>query len=128
MDYAALFGAINRPTARRPDTVIVDLPDWRQMTTPSAADALWLNVVLHASLSDADADRRIAQTIEHYRALGLSFLWNVGEDARPRDLGERLSLSRHQHDAAVVEHDAVAVAQRDHLVEIEQEIGAALTL
>lgn len=90
MDYAALFDAINRPTARRPETVVVDRPDWRQMTTPSAPGAFWLNVVLRASMTDADADRRIAETIEHYRALGLSFLWNVGENSRPRDLGERL--------------------------------------
>ena len=41
---------------------------------------------------------------------------------------QRLGLARHQHDRAVVEHDAVAVAQRHRLVEIEQEIGAALAL
>jgi mannose-6-phosphate isomerase-like protein (cupin superfamily) len=43
-----------------------------------------------------------------------------------RDLGERLGLTRDQHNPPVVEHDAVAVAQRHRLVEIEQEFGAAL--
>ena len=44
------------------------------------------------------------------------------------DLGQRLRLPGHQYDAAVVEHDAVAVAQRHRLVEIEQKLGAALPL
>ena len=50
-------------------------------------------------------------------------------ERRPRrDLDQRLGLPGHQHDAAVVEHDAVAVAQRHRLVEVEQELGAALAL
>src|SRR5260221_14734963 len=44
-----------------------------------------------------------------------------------RDLGGRLGLSADQHDPAIVEHDAVAVAQRHRLVEIEQEFRAAFT-
>ena len=47
---------------------------------------------------------------------------------RDGDLGQRLGLPRHQHDPAVVEHDAVAVAQRHGLVEVQQELGAALAL
>ena len=50
-------------------------------------------------------------------------------ERRPRrDLGQRLGLSGHQHDPAIVEHDAVAVAQRDRLVEIQQELRAPLAL
>ena len=41
---------------------------------------------------------------------------------------KRLRLPRHQHRGAVVEHDAVAVAQLNRLVEIEQEIGAEIAL
>jgi mannose-6-phosphate isomerase-like protein (cupin superfamily) len=41
------------------------------------------------------------------------------------DLKQRLRLPGHEHDPAVVEHDAVTVAQRHRLVEIEQEFGAA---
>ena len=42
------------------------------------------------------------------------------------DLQQRLGLPRDQHHRAVIEHDAVAVAQRDRLVEVQHEIGAAL--
>ena len=45
---------------------------------------------------------------------------------RAADFEQRLGLSRHQHDGAVVEHDAVAVAQRDRLVEVQQEWRASL--
>ena len=45
-----------------------------------------------------------------------------------RNLNQGLSLTRHQHDSTVIEHDAVAVAQRHRLVEVQQEFGAALAL
>src|SRR5207245_495333 len=45
-----------------------------------------------------------------------------------RDFGQWLGLPGDQNDSAVVEHDAVAVAQRHCLVEIEQEWCAALAL
>jgi len=38
------------------------------------------------------------------------------------------SLAGNQHDPAIVEHDAVAIAQRHSLIEVQQELGAALTL
>ena len=50
-------------------------------------------------------------------------------ERRPRrDLGQRLGLPCHQHDPAIVEHDAVAVAQRDGLVQIQQKLGPMLAL
>ncbi len=42
-----------------------------------------------------------------------------------RDLSQGLGLTGHQHDPAVVEHDAVAVAQRDGFIEVQQEFVAA---
>ena len=46
-------------------------------------------------------------------------------ERRPHgDLGQRFGLPRHQHDAAVVQHDAIAIAERDGLVEVQQEVGA----
>ena len=45
-----------------------------------------------------------------------------------RDCDQGLGLARHQHHRAVVENDAVAVAHRHRLVEIEQEFGPALAL
>ncbi len=44
------------------------------------------------------------------------------------DLGQRLGLPSHKHDRAVVEHDAVAVAQRDRFVKVQQEFQAPLSL
>ena len=43
-----------------------------------------------------------------------------------RDLDQRLGRAGDQHHRAVVEHQAVAVAQRDRLGEVEQQLGAAL--
>ena len=45
-----------------------------------------------------------------------------------RDLDQRLGLPRHQHDPAIVEHDAVAIAQRYGLVKVQQEFCSAFTL
>ena len=46
-------------------------------------------------------------------------------ERRPHgDLGQRFGLPRHQHDAAVVQHNAIAIAERDGLVEVQQEVGA----
>src|SRR5262249_3241179 len=43
-----------------------------------------------------------------------------------RHLGQRLGLSSHQDDTAVIEHDAIAVTQRNSFVEIQQKLAAAL--
>ena len=44
-------------------------------------------------------------------------------ERRPhRNLGQRFGLSCHQHHRAVIQHDAVAVAQCDRLVEVQQEL------
>jgi len=45
-----------------------------------------------------------------------------------RDLSEGFGLAGNQHDPAVVEHDAVAIAQRHGLVEVQQEFCATLAL
>jgi mannose-6-phosphate isomerase-like protein (cupin superfamily) len=44
------------------------------------------------------------------------------------DLSQGLGLTGNQHDPAIVEHDAVAIAQRHGLVEIQQELDAAFAL
>jgi mannose-6-phosphate isomerase-like protein (cupin superfamily) len=43
-------------------------------------------------------------------------------------LSQGFGLTGNQHDPAIVEHDAIAVAQRHGLVEVQQELGAALAL
>jgi hypothetical protein len=44
-----------------------------------------------------------------------------------RDFDQRLRPADHADDGAVVEHEAVAVAERSGLRQIEQKFGAALT-
>ena len=44
-----------------------------------------------------------------------------------RDLGQRLRNSLHGDNRAVVEHEAIAVAQRDGTFEVEQERRAVLS-
>ncbi len=43
-------------------------------------------------------------------------------------LSQGFGLAGNQHNPAIVEHDAIAVAQRHGLVEVQQEFGAALAL
>jgi len=117
--------------------MVVDRPDWCQVTTPSAREP-WHNIVLRASLTDAEADSRIAETIEHYRAHGLTFLWTVSESSRPRDLGERLlragmSLRSEAH-GMVLEVDALpptsslgeVTTESVHLANVEDYVDAAV--
>jgi GNAT superfamily N-acetyltransferase len=48
------------------------------------------NVVLAARLDPLAADRRIAQLIAAYESAGTGFVWWVGPEDAPADLGERL--------------------------------------
>ena len=44
------------------------------------------------------------------------------------NLRQRFGLPRHQHDCTVVEHDAVAIAQRHGFIKIQQKFHASLAL
>ena len=44
------------------------------------------------------------------------------------NLSQGFGLTGHQHDPAIVHHDAVAIAQRDGFIEVQQELGAAFAL
>ncbi len=48
------------------------------------------NKVCRARLCDPDADRRIAEAIEHFRKAGRPFAWWVGPGCRPLDIEARL--------------------------------------
>ncbi|KQX49959.1 MULTISPECIES: GNAT family N-acetyltransferase [unclassified Streptomyces] len=48
------------------------------------------NGVLWSGLGDGDADRTVADQIDHYRAAGLSFEWKLYAHDTPADLGDRL--------------------------------------
>ena len=51
------------------------------------------NVVLSARFDDARADRRVWELAEAYRKAGTGFVWWVGPNDRPADLGERLTAA-----------------------------------
>ncbi len=59
------------------------------------------NKIARARLSEADADRRIAEGVGHFRAAGRPFAWWVGPCSRPLDLERR--LERHGLRAAKFE-------------------------
>ena len=48
------------------------------------------NKVCRARLCDSDADRRIAEALEHFRAVGRPFAWWVGPGSRPLNIEARL--------------------------------------
>lgn len=68
------------------DSVIVDLPDWHQVTTPSFASG-GLNGVARCRLPETALDQRIDQVISNYR--GIRWRWTVGASDTP-GLSERL--------------------------------------
>lgn len=48
------------------------------------------NIVARARLADSEADRRIAEVVQHFRAANRPFAWWVGPASRPLDLESRL--------------------------------------
>jgi GNAT superfamily N-acetyltransferase len=48
------------------------------------------NQIARARLTPVDADRRIAEALEHFRSVGRPFSWWVGPGSRPLDLERRL--------------------------------------
>ena len=73
-----------------PDLQRIERPGWRQLVTPSVKGG-GLNEVSLAQLRDDEADAVIDATIAHYRALGCKFVWRIGPDSTPDDLGARLA-------------------------------------
>jgi hypothetical protein len=70
----------------RPDTRVVDRPDWFQVTTPSSRD-FWHNGVSRSILRDEDEARAtIARVAAGYRANGQGFRWIAGPSSRPTGL------------------------------------------
>jgi GNAT superfamily N-acetyltransferase len=49
------------------------------------------NCVVHADLTQEEADREIEASLERMRALGVPGSWHVGPSMRPSDLGVRLA-------------------------------------
>lgn len=68
------------------DSVIVDLPDWHQVTTPSFASG-GLNGVSRCRVPEVELEARIERAIAGYA--GLRWRWTVGANDTP-GLAERL--------------------------------------
>jgi len=68
------------------------------------------NVVLSARFDDGSADRRIQQLTEAYGRAGTGFVWWVGRNDRPLDLGARLGAAGMQLEGAA---PAMAADLRD---------------
>lgn len=81
-----------------------DEPDWAQLTC-AAFRTGGFNGVSRSKLREADADRRIDETIAAYRARGLAFRWSVMPDSTPADLAERLCAR------GLRSHEVVAMAR-----------------
>ncbi len=91
-----------------PDLRVVERPGWLQIITPSMSRGN--NEVVHAELSDADADAVIEQTIAEYEALGLRWRWRVGPGSTPADLAERLERRGFlRHDVAALARDTAGL-------------------
>lgn len=75
-----------------PDSVVIEREGWHQIITPSSRQE-WLNGVLRATMSEAEASQRVAEVIESYRRLGSAFRWRVGPLDRPAGLGKILEAS-----------------------------------
>ncbi len=80
----------------RPDSEVIERPDWYQITTPSCAHT-FLNEVSYSKISPGDADRVIQEVIEHYRRLKVPFKWCVGPWTEPPEFGEKLSALGFAH-------------------------------
>lgn len=72
-----------------PDTQVIERPGWLQLITPSLRQG-GLNEVVHAVLSEAEADAVIDETLQDYARRGLRLRWTVGPGSAPADLAERL--------------------------------------
>ena len=77
---------------RKPDSRIVDRPDWFQITTASSKQ-VWANGVHRSKLQAAEAAETAARVLSDYRSRGQRFRWMVGPSATPANLGDILTAA-----------------------------------
>lgn len=98
-----------------PDTRVIERRGWRQIVTPSVVRGL--NQVSLAQLDgDADIDVTIDAAIAEYQ--GARFVWRVGPDSGPEDLGERLMWRGLVHEVSYGMARATAMSARSDMVEL----------
>jgi hypothetical protein len=84
---------------RRPDSLIIDRPDWFQILTPSSGQ-FWHNKVLRSYLTEENVVSRVRETIRSFKAEGKGFIWVVSPDSTPANLGEVLAQEGMTYDHA----------------------------
>jgi GNAT superfamily N-acetyltransferase len=106
----------------RPDTRIVQRPDWYQVITPSANHNT-LNEIVFSALDVDRCDAVIDETIALYRSYGVPFKWCVWPGTRPTDMGERLErrgFSRWNARGMTCDPARLSVATPDPSIEIRE--------
>lgn len=73
-----------------PDTDVIARPDLLLTFRPVPEDP-WSSTVFWARWTEADADTRIDEVLEIFRARAQSFVWLVTAHSTPASLGERLA-------------------------------------
>jgi hypothetical protein len=74
----------------REDTVLVDRPDWYEISTPSAPTT-YLNEICFSELEPDRCDEVIDEVVRRRRAEGRPVKWCVGPWTKPDDFGDRLA-------------------------------------
>jgi GNAT superfamily N-acetyltransferase len=114
---AELLDPPRRAYVPLPDTRAIERPGWRQLITPSVPQGL--NQISLAQLDDDDnLDATIDAAISEYG--GRPFVWRVGPDSRPADLGERLLRRGLRHDVSygMARSTNLAASEGDVMVEL----------
>lgn len=96
---ANLHGHISFLQRFIPGMAVLDQEDVLLVDSGCPSDTF--NKVARARFSEPNADRRIAEIIQHFRAVKRPFAWWVGPGSRPLDLEERLR----QHGLAAAEFE-----------------------
>jgi ribosomal protein S18 acetylase RimI-like enzyme len=103
-----LHGHISFVQRSLPGMTVLDQQDLLLVDSGLASDTF--NKIGRARLSEAEADRRIAEAISHFRLARRPFAWWVGPESRPLDLEARL---RHHGFVAAESELGMAMELRD---------------
>lgn len=87
---ARLFEPDPRPDPCEPRTEIVHRDDRLIRHRPAAAGGPWASTVVWVRWRDDEADRRIDEVLDFFSTRAAHFIWSVGPQTEPADLGERL--------------------------------------
>lgn len=87
---ARLFDPDPRPDPCEPRTEIVHRDDRLIRHRPAAAGGPWASTVVWVRWRPDEADRRIDEVLDFFATRAAHFIWSVGPQTEPRDLGDRL--------------------------------------